>query len=65
MITEVPDLPPPPPKTYIEEAKKIDRICRILFPVVFLVINIIYWSYYMAQYYVDVEEMCDASTRNE
>ncbi|KAK7086802.1 Glycine receptor subunit alpha-3 [Halocaridina rubra] len=36
-------------KTYISQARLLDRISRILFPVIFLVFNIIYWPYYLTE----------------
>ncbi|XP_006812589.1 glycine receptor subunit alpha-2-like [Saccoglossus kowalevskii] len=35
----------PQPETY-DIGKKIDRVCRIAFPLSFLIFNICYWSYY-------------------
>lgn len=47
---------PPPPKTdeksdkeiqaYKILAKKIDRRCRVIFPILFLIFNCLYWSKY-------------------
>uniref|UniRef100_A0A061QLN6 Putative Cys-loop channel protein n=1 Tax=Cupiennius salei TaxID=6928 RepID=A0A061QLN6_CUPSA len=41
-------------KANLKRALTVDRICRILFPVIFLVFNIAYWSYYLhvSQYVV-------------
>ena len=30
-------------------AKKIDVISRVIFPMTFLIFNVIYWSYYLSQ----------------
>ncbi|CAL4075715.1 unnamed protein product, partial [Meganyctiphanes norvegica] len=37
----------PPPTTYIEYARAIDRLCRALFPGSFVLFNIVYWCYYL------------------
>lgn len=34
-------------KAYLKKALTVDRVCRILFPVIFLIFNIAYWSYYL------------------
>lgn len=35
--------------TFQFRAKKIDVISRVLFPMTFLVFNVIYWSYYLSR----------------
>nr|XP_053639235.1 glycine receptor subunit alpha-3-like isoform X3 [Cherax quadricarinatus] len=37
------------PKTYMDYARALDRLCRGLFPFSFLVFNIVYWPYYLIQ----------------
>lgn len=34
-------------RAYLKRALTVDRVCRILFPVIFAVFNIAYWSYYL------------------
>ena len=35
--------------TFQFRAKKIDVISRVIFPLTFLLFNVIYWSYYLSQ----------------
>lgn len=45
---------PAQPKKYpMEKAKRIDVTSRILFPMVFAVFNLAYWSFYLSQAYRD------------
>ncbi|XP_066973028.1 glycine receptor subunit alpha-2-like isoform X2 [Macrobrachium rosenbergii] len=38
------------PKTYVNQARFLDRISRALFPGSFLLFNFIYWPYYLSNY---------------
>ncbi|XP_071524123.1 glycine receptor subunit alpha-2-like [Panulirus ornatus] len=44
------------PKTYINFARALDRLCRAFFPGVFLVFNLIYWPYYLIQQRMALEQ---------
>ena len=39
-----------PRKTFIQKAKKIDRIAFVVFTCSFLLFNLIYWEYYLLEY---------------
>ncbi|KAF2366080.1 Neurotransmitter-gated ion-channel [Trinorchestia longiramus] len=46
-----------PPKTYITQARRIDGFSRILFPAVFLLFNIFYWTYYILRLYKEAPKI--------